>query len=1431
MSVPALCEAVLVLFNRSDKSDVPTAHPPKKCCRGKKEGVGAEPDKDREVEFPDGVTLEVKRNPVSNAFIGNKRKNDFGGDDVTSKKRRSEAITDISFCSDEKNGHTCTESSSHSPKLSPESQAVTAGPEVEIDYSSEVSAMDTLNFVTSIFGKHNTTDDIFQTGIEKLTESKVTQKNDDTNTLDETTIISSDVVEQTHTSDCSVQKCSNIGNEKQQDITHEYQNSQQLTEALHKVVNDNYKVDDCDNETSSELNCDENNIESNFISKSNTHISILPNDKLTIEKFMSECVEAKKCKLCCDNVKRYPSKLKRHFDSIHNKLSVIHGSYKILACKLGCKGDLTRVHYHCFHCDKVFLRKGTLTLHMETIAKRKNALVKTSVNKKLCLLCNVSIQSKHFKRHLRLHSKKDKTVKIDHDGKCIDPRNGMYLVANSISGNPYPVHVQVRVSGTKQTIRCENTFCTINEGIASRSDDATYRCPHVRITQSINSRSSVEADLDEIYLHELISKGRLHKDRLNGLLKMRDLANLYDTPPVAAWFPLGENSRTFYLSVLTDTVESYCKLGRVVILVDTESDKWTCKCEGHRRRRGCMHKSLAKWFLMQFHPNLICRCMEDTAQVEQIDLQIESDMSGHIFNNSLLQGNTDYVDYLHENKRIPIAIPNHIIQIDNRGIKDIIPTECICPVCSAPFTDKDLIHVTSKGWIVCHRYVVRDVNVFVKKCSKCDTVVRHQEYQTNLHNYNNHLFLTITLCSWLRNSIQSHIAPSRVIDTIAHENNIKLPVHDIRCAYYLFEALTDFDHEMKSQYCLECSYHPPCLIFDTNQNVAFDLDADDLSNENHAIDKTDNDVDVTDFWSRAEKSIIFNALVSYKNQIPNPYHVKQSYKNWAPWIPVKMRLNANTAVNSETEKLKCDPEMIDVEGCELNEDLLNDIRIHGKREDVVELANSCGFNVSGFSKKAILDILSKYIEDGNDCSKLFEKVPKISGGLTLGVCPHGIAYNAKFLIGHESERDFFDLLVSQKHPPTITICDVPRKLVQHGNKRVQQFFFPNDGMLARPTQENLDLAADGKLKVDLPYIRGGKFSKCIDNPLLIDHSYRRDLHPLTGVGERFALYDRFHESNTTSVVDHLLRSVKLVPELRGVISTEICEQKNSFLDKDIYFLNMMKHTHHIIVVRSLLMIYNFRINTKLVSNAQRELGELSFDRYGRLILGGHGSAAVVGDQPPLPPVVDQPTVPTVVDESPLPSNLCDSSQGHLVSIKQEYKSDCAIASHMAENYDTGLSVDKSHLTPDYIFTDAYYVPSCGKLSLHHYDPHMWRTAHINRETIFQLIQQNGTTVTKQGSPFMLSHESVHRVTDPDEFIDGEMIDAMLMTLGGLLGAQLNMVVLSNHFLTHATSGNIEEWVPAAIYECDAVIMAAHHPKHWCFVLIDINHGQVFYLDS
>ena len=87
MSIPALCEAVLVLFKKIEKSDAPTARPQKQCHLGKKHGVGAEPDKGREVEFSDRVILEVERNLASNAIIGNKRKNNFGGDGATCKKK------------------------------------------------------------------------------------------------------------------------------------------------------------------------------------------------------------------------------------------------------------------------------------------------------------------------------------------------------------------------------------------------------------------------------------------------------------------------------------------------------------------------------------------------------------------------------------------------------------------------------------------------------------------------------------------------------------------------------------------------------------------------------------------------------------------------------------------------------------------------------------------------------------------------------------------------------------------------------------------------------------------------------------------------------------------------------------------------------------------------------------------------------------------------------------------------------------------------------------------------------------------------------------------------------------------------------------------------------------------------------------------------
>ena len=91
-----------------------------------------------------------------------------------------------------------------------------------------------------------------------------------------------------------------------------------------------------------------------------------------------------------------------------------------------------------------------------------------------------------------------------HNGICFDKANGLYMVSKGIKGNRYPWHVQSKTSDLEQIIRCESKICSTAMAVASRSSDATGKCPHVISTQFLPSKD-IEI-LDEKYLDDLVLK-------------------------------------------------------------------------------------------------------------------------------------------------------------------------------------------------------------------------------------------------------------------------------------------------------------------------------------------------------------------------------------------------------------------------------------------------------------------------------------------------------------------------------------------------------------------------------------------------------------------------------------------------------------------------------------------------------------------------------------------------------------------------------------------------------------------------------------------------------------------------------------------------------------------------------------------------------------
>ena len=86
---------------------------------------------------------------------------------------------------------------------------------------------------------------------------------------------------------------------------------------------------------------------------------------------------------------------------------------------------------------------------------------------------------------------------------------------------------------------------------------------------------------------------------------------------------------------------------------------------------------------------------------------------------------------------------------------------------------------------------------------------------------------------------------------------------------------------------------------------------------------------------------------------------------------------------------------------------------------------------------------------------------------------------------------------------------------------------------------------------------------------------QEEVHPVTGVTDRYSLCDRFHEKNSSSAPD-VLRRVTLVPELNAVINTEVEEQLHN--SRSNYTFNMMLPGNHLFMMRFKIHLSNTHID-------------------------------------------------------------------------------------------------------------------------------------------------------------------------------------------------------------------------------------------------------------
>lgn len=208
-------------------------------------------------------------------------------------------------------------------------------------------------------------------------------------------------------------------------------------------------------------------------------------------------------------------------------------------------------------------------------------------------------------------------------------------------------------------------------------------------------------------------------------------------------------------------------------------------------------------------------------------------------------------------------------------------------------------------------------------------------------------------------------------------------------------------------------------------------------------------------------------------------------------------------------------------------------------------------------------------------------------------CPCGIVYSVKFNLRTESPRDFVDLLLSWKHFPNVTVCGYASALALHANRRQPGIFGLFQGRLLDPTPQNIKQFSEGRVHVNLPWLKSSKMPS------------DKDGHPLTGCSQHFSLNDMFHQGNSKDHTD-VLRKLEFVPELAGSSSSQCVEQLFSWMRENNTVLNRTTPPTHIFLQRNILHHYNMAKNKKAIDQYSKIVPsnvEMHWDNYGRVVLG------------------------------------------------------------------------------------------------------------------------------------------------------------------------------------------------------------------------------------
>ncbi|KAA8585590.1 hypothetical protein FQN60_004284, partial [Etheostoma spectabile] len=328
------------------------------------------------------------------------------------------------------------------------------------------------------------------------------------------------------------------------------------------------------------------------------------------------------------------------------------------------------------------------------------------------------------------------------------------------------------------------------------------------------------------------------------------------------------------------------------------------------------------------------------------------------------------IKYLINHKKIPADLPDSLVTSSrdakalNGFPKHLIPSETECTECGqhAGLGDPQLVSSTAN--ILTMTGVVKGISTYRKTCPNCSMVYRYQNWEDGIHNFNDHLLLSIHLCLVLRNALQTHTAVSRIIEMIEYTEGETFPNKDrILQAYLSFEGLSDHDYQYA---CISCGYHPAVVVMDLHKKGVFSMPVSEIPNPPQHYN---GEVNARSFWEAVTMEVIIRGL--YPPGCRNPFVVKPTYHNWSPWIGPQTR-RSDILINTESEKVHLPDSNSDAEQI-LTEERLADEVLNLKLPEIRKLCSQCGIDSRGSKMDLVLRLRDK-MASRVTYNKVFDKV-------------------------------------------------------------------------------------------------------------------------------------------------------------------------------------------------------------------------------------------------------------------------------------------------------------------------------------------------------------------------------------------------------------------------------------------------------------------------